>query len=455
MIHTSWLTALKPDCTFNFDSGRLLKSRLDSDTGYLHFYGRLARAGQLSYFSADGRERVEHVSPDVLFDRAHRDSVKTSAITRLHPSENRVNSSNIGKYGKGLSTNQVFVDGDFLGFTGTVTHKDMVDAVLSGELTQLSAGYDAWKVQRDDKNWVQMQRRNNHIAGVPAGRAPGARFVLEGLNVDAADSVGADLGEVSKAMGCELWFAQDQDDDYWSDRVLVQVPGFSWQADESENQPETEMKYTFNVDGVSYPSEDHAAAQAVSGLASRAATLQANNDALTTERDALVAKVTALETEKSTLQSNHDSLEGERDGLKVKLTDAEKAQFNADELNVRVADAIALWSEALPILQKDAADYAPDYSLSASDVRKAVVAKLSPTVNLDGKSDDYVLALYENLPKDKVSQGSNTDAARLAIRSARQSTNADAKDKEEGKEDYQEEDMKRRKGRPLPGTPVK
>jgi len=454
LFDTSWLTALKPDCTFNFDSGRLLKSRLDPDTGYLHFYGRLARVGQLSYLNADGTERVEHVGREVLFDSAHRDSVKTSPITLLHPPAGRVNSENIGKYGKGLSTNQVFVDGDFLGFTGTITHKDMVDAVRSGQVNQLSAGYDAWKVQRDAKNWVQLQRRNNHNAGVPAGRAPGARFVLEGLNVDAADSTGADLGEVSKAMGCELWFAQDQEDDYWSDRVLVQVPGFTWQADEKTEEQSDPMTYSFNVDGISYPTTDHAAAQAVSGLTGRVATLQTNNDALTTERDALAAKITALETEKATLQTNHDSLEGERDGLKVKLEEAEKSQFNADELNARVAGAIALWSEALPILQKDAADYKPDYSLSAPEVRKAVVAKLSPGVNLDGKSDDYVLALYENLPKSEVKQGTNTDAARTAIRTARQSTNTDAKDKDAQKT-REEEDMKRRKERPFPGTPAK
>jgi hypothetical protein len=82
-----------------------------------------------------------------------------------------------------------------------------------------------------------------------------------------------------------------------------------------------------------------------------------------------------------------DKAEAERDQAKAQLTEATDPAKRADAIKSRVE------------LERNAAKVLGDAerfdSLDDRKVREKVLAKLSPSVKLDGKSDEYVTAAYE------------------------------------------------------------
>lgn len=143
---------------------------------------RIARTGDLAYRNTDGSERIEVVTPEVLFSKDSIDSFKMKPITLEHPPE-MVNSSNSTRYSRGLTGHHAVIDSTFLGLVGTVTDKETVDSILKGEADQTSCGYLAGIRPHNDGKYYQTNRSGNHIAATRAGRAG----VDIGFHIDSAD----------------------------------------------------------------------------------------------------------------------------------------------------------------------------------------------------------------------------------------------------------------------------
>jgi hypothetical protein len=164
--------------TFHLDRGSILSHEITSE-GFLRVYMRVARLGELKYRNFDGTERIEVVTPDVLFSKDSMDSFKMKPITLGHP-PSRVTAENARQYQRGMTGHYAIVDGDFLGLVGTVTDQEAIEAILAGRAKELSCGYDAEVRKRSDGKYEQVSRKGNHIAAVEAGRAgPGASFRID------------------------------------------------------------------------------------------------------------------------------------------------------------------------------------------------------------------------------------------------------------------------------------
>lgn len=198
--------------------------------------------------------------------------------------------------------------------------------------------------REDSYEFVQREIRGNHIAIVDHGRAgPGARMFVDSANTR----------EVQ--IDCALI---DND-----------------RKTQTEGKKETMEKIT--LDGVTYEVSPQV--------------LQA------------LGKITATHAEKiKTLTTDADTVRGERDGLKVQVADLTKkleAATDPKAIESRIAERLEISALAKTHGITDAAD------LSLSQVQRKVIAKLAPTVSLDGKGDDYVAGVFSQLVKSEPTQG--------------------------------------------------
>ncbi len=124
------------------------------------------------------------------------------------------------------------------------------------------------------------------------------------------------------------------------------------------------------------------------------------------ERDAKIAKLTA---DAAGIRSEADKASAERDAAKAELSKAnDPAKFAG-----AVAARVALESKARGIL---GAEFAMD-GKDARVIKAACVAKLSPALTCDGKSDEYTNALFDVL-SETVKTNPATEAVRAQVRNA-------------------------------------
>jgi hypothetical protein len=123
------------------------------------------------------------------------------------------------------------------------------------------------------------------------------------------------------------------------------------------------------IDGKEFDVEDAELAIAINGLTSRA--------------DGLVAE--------------NSRLEGEVAGIKTRLDAAENSRPTEDAIAQDVAGRLDAWALCLPTFREDKADFAPDFKLSASEIKRAYLALKHPDLKLDGKDAAFVEGVWEAL----------------------------------------------------------
>lgn len=166
------------------DSGTIFKHQFTPE-GYLRCFLNVGKVGDLRYLERDGTERIERVSPEVLFEKAHLDSLKMKPIVREHPEGvDRLDSTNTLPYQRGMTGHNVIIDGDFLGIVGTVVDQELIDEIVSGKRRGCSLGYDCEVVPRKDGTYEQLSRRVNHIAICENPRAGEGVQVKLGTRLD-------------------------------------------------------------------------------------------------------------------------------------------------------------------------------------------------------------------------------------------------------------------------------
>lgn len=88
------------------------------------------------------------------------------------------------------------------------------------------------------------------------------------------------------------------------------------------------------------------------------------------------------------LQDSKDRLQAELDEAKEKLSEVKN--FDADAFKAAVAQRVALEAKASKVLDDVKLD-----SMSEKEIHLAVIKKLRPSANLDGKSDEYIAARFD------------------------------------------------------------
>lgn len=336
---------------FHVDRGTIFKHERTPE-GFLRVHMRIARVGELTYRNADGSERIEVVSPEVLFAKDSTDSFKMKPITLGHPPE-RVTAENARQYERGMTGHMVTIDGDFLGIVGTITDKETIDAIERGDASEVSCGYDAETVLRPDGKYDQLNRYGNHVAAVYRGRAGSeVRF-----GIDLADS--------------EVWI-QNGD-------VGISRPN------SDQRKPKMTIvnlgNRTYNIDGDDAPKLADAIATTLTQTDAELSSAKSATDAEKKRADSAEAKLEVLTAEKKQLTE--------------KLDAAESSRMDADQVSAEVEQRLSTWQIVLPLMRSDSSDYQPDYKLSVAEIQKLAIAKKFPEIKLDGKSDDAIAAMWE------------------------------------------------------------
>jgi hypothetical protein len=155
---------------FRCDQGLIVKPE-KTDEGFLRCMFRFRKVGELPYLNADGTRHIEVVTRENLLNTDSLKTARMKPIAQLHPSGKVITAENSHLYMRGMSGEAMLTDGDYTMISGCVTHSELIDKILSGELSDVSSGYWSDKVPRNDGKFDQVNARYNHFAGVPYGRA--------------------------------------------------------------------------------------------------------------------------------------------------------------------------------------------------------------------------------------------------------------------------------------------
>lgn len=382
--------------SLRLDNGTV-KSFERTEEGFLRLFANISRVGELIYYTDDGQKIIEVVSEEELFDEESLNSASMKPITLLHPPE-PVSPENSQQYMVGMNTHRLIRDGDFLQIVATVTRQDAIDAIEGG-MREFSAGYFVEPVLREDGRFDQTNRRYNHYAIVPQGRAGSLVRALLPDRLDSVSVAGQDREQLRQILMPQ---AKQRRKDR---RRMVNIPIGNRVYTIDDGDDATKL------------------ADAVATLLETGETVQLEKSDLETKRAALeaqLAQATAdLETSKSALEAS----KGELEGTKTKLDAAEKLRTDADTIAAEVQARLDVWAQVLPAFRKDSVDFTPDYAKPVEQVKREYLQLVSPDLKLDGKSPDFINGLWEAVKP----AASHTDTLLNAVTTATK-TRSDAGD---------------------------
>lgn len=164
---------------------KAIKYTIDQDSGFLHATAICARNGVQEYMgselglSGEQANRVFQVFRP-LDEVASSLSTYTNAIvTDDHPTDGLVTTETSSELSKGSVSNAEIIEYDgisYISATITITNKELIYKVLSGEKRELSAGYTSDIVKESGEfdgvsyQYVQKDIKVNHVAVVTEGR---------------------------------------------------------------------------------------------------------------------------------------------------------------------------------------------------------------------------------------------------------------------------------------------
>jgi len=156
--------------------------------------GYAAKVGILRYRNRDGSVTREFVPEETLSDPAYLATVAACALTYTHPKAD-VSPDNFGEVGTGNLGEEVVFDNGFVRVKVIARRKDAIQAMDDG-VRELSCGYTCeidptpgTHPEFGEYDAIQRNRRNNHVALVPRGRA-GPEV---GIRVDAEEIMNPNL----------------------------------------------------------------------------------------------------------------------------------------------------------------------------------------------------------------------------------------------------------------------
>lgn len=344
--HSEWMTTPFERTTEGFLKGRAI----------------VTCCGVFTYKRADGTLQRELRLPEEVFATATLESLKLKPVTLNHPTElvtpENADMLQVGSLGDNPScTNQEYngngeptdwkklTDGLNVAVDMIITKKDAIDAVINGK-QGLSMGYTCdIEMAEPGSTWcgveydyIQRNIKYNHCAIVDAGRA-GDNAKIE-LRVDSADAV-------------------------LEDKLVTKDGG-------------TKMLKKINLDGIDYEAEESVI------------------KALNTEKkraDDAVAELSKFKEdsakELSVMTAERDTQKERADKAEEDLAKAKAEALDSTKLDEAVNARIELYKNA----EKAGVEVKND--MKDADIKKAVIAKIFPKANLDGKDSAYIDARYD------------------------------------------------------------
>lgn len=348
--------------------------------GYLRVWASIARTGIQHYTDADGSIRKEFRPESEVASPESLASFAGKAITMEHPPA-LLDSENTKDYQIGFTGSEIVYDNGFVRAVMTVTDRDVIERIMHGDVREVSAGY---RVNYDPTpgvtdsgehyNGIQTEISGNHVAIVRRGRA-GPQVKLHLDRQDAADPYLFSTEEV-QTMSAKIVF--DGAEFEVSESVALAIT--KEREDASMSYKDMKMKY----------------------------------DKLMKEAEDMKAKMADMEhgmkEKEDSLEGRSDALQEQVDSLKAELEEAK--QVNVDSI---VAERLALIEKAKPVLD---AEYAFAGKADREVMVDAIKTVRGDSVELDGRSDDYVLAMFDTIAETAAAHVDSTEDLRKAVAAA-------------------------------------
>ena len=345
--------------------------------GYLRVWASIARTGIQHYTDADGSIRKEFRPESEVASPESLASFAGKAITMEHPPA-LLDSENTKSYQVGFTGSEVVYDDGFVRAVMTVTDQEVIDKVTRGDVREVSAGY---RVSYDPTpgvtdsgehyDGIQTGISGNHVAIVRRGRA-GPQVKLHLDRQDAADPSLFSLEE-NQTMSAKVVF--DGAEFEVSESVALAI---------TKEREDAKMSY-----------ED----------------MKMKYDQLCKEAKDMEGKMTSMEEDMKKKEDSSDgradALQEQVDGLTAELEEAKKV--NVDSI---VADRLALIEKAKPVLD---AEYAFAGKADREVMVDAIKAVRGDSVELDERSDDYVLAMFDTIAETAAARADSTEDLRKAV----------------------------------------
>lgn len=302
-------------------------------TAYISKFNNVQR-----YFNSDGSERFEFRPKDEVLKQEALESLKGIVITCEHPRESFVDSTNVDKFTVGYTGESIIINENKVGINLTITHKDAIAQIQRGK-RGLSVGYSL-SLRKEDgvfegKKYTHVQEGiiANHLSIVQEGNA-GPDVKI---NTDSMQEYRVD----------SLEFEMENEE----------VNMDSVQENEVKEIVEEKVEDKEIVeDKVEDKTEDKVEA-----------IVTANTDSL----ESAIKNLNSLVEKLTIIKNNNDSNKGFQETVfaRCNLLDNAKRVMNVDKLHDK----------------------------SDRFVMEEVLKSKDKTLNLDGKSEDYVKARFDLL----------------------------------------------------------
>jgi len=341
----------------------LTNNFMETIEGYLKGDAIVTNVGVFEYRHPDGTVIRELRPPEEVFDSASLNSLKMIPLTNNHPTE-LVNVDNIDQYGIGSTGTAVNNDSYAVAIPLTITKKDAIQDVMNGKRA-LSCGYTA-EVEMTQGVWmginydgIQRNIKYNHVALVDKGRAGD----LSKIKMDSKDAI---LSRVI-CTGKSIQLKEDS-----------QLKGDS-QTKINTNTQEVTMRKII-LDDVEYQADEAVIAELKS----------AKKLALDSG-----AKLDILKSDSEKVQT---TLQADLDVTKTKLDEAiQKIEQweNSPKLDeAEINKAVKARFDLLAHAKKAEVELKED--MSTVEIKTAVINKLVPSLNLDGKDELYIGVAFDS-----------------------------------------------------------
>lgn len=349
------------------DRGRLGKAKPNSN-GAMRIPAALTSVGIFEYKDANGKITRELKAPEEVFRPETLDSLRTIAVTDLHPTE-FVNPSNYKRLSVGVVGENVTKKGDRVEADLVIQDANMIAKIDVGDRQEVSLGFTCdidptpgvFRGQHYDA--VQRNIIHNHAAIGPSGWGRCGKDVA--LRVDGQEDIQASSSESF----------DDKD-------TAPAVP--PKKVDKAEAKRKIHMiRYSdcgtkVTIDGVEYSLKGDAA-QATQALISAHDRLRAG-------------RKTDASAESVSLEDKCCAAEATALAFAVKNANPSIPAFPQDKLDSVISETMRVLDQARAIAPKaEFKVYAPREIMVTALVARGVEAK-----KLDGKSLDYVTGLFDS-----------------------------------------------------------
>ena len=384
-----------------------------TNEGFLIDHPIVTTVGIFEYMNPDGSIRRELRLPEEVFAPESLESYKGKPIIVTHRA-GRVTTDNVEKETIGTMLTAAVKDGENVRVE-IVIHN--TDALKTG-LRELSLGYDLdldetpgeWNGQPYDA--IQRNIRVNHLALVSAARAgEQAR-----LNIDEKENLtgGPEMEQNKTDSGLSPEELEEAIADFIAKKNAATTSTDSNTATgDTTPAPDGEVTTTVNPEEQANDEDvvqsvkerrDHRDAETASNSKETALETIPQQDA---DIDALLKLIEQLRAERDFAGANADGNDADcgtvqKDGDESKSQSLNLDSAAIDRLVASKIDVIRIADQ----LHLDGVDV-----MSVKDGKKTVIKSVYPDMRLDGKSDDYIDALFD-LTKQKIKSDNGTDKQR-------------------------------------------